>query len=79
VNTTHDGYQVGPEFHCKRVLVDYYGWPGITCWNDVFSFERESNWEHGDQRKYWSLHLLGFHFQGGWLWARAEDQEGGRG
>lgn len=67
MNTTHDGYEV-TDMHCRWCPIEYYGWCGINHWKDFLWFEVESNWEHNDQRRYWSFMLLGFHFQGGWLW-----------
>lgn len=70
MNETHDHLEVPQEMFCQWCLIESYGFSGINGWRDLFSLQVESNWERGDKRKYWSLLLFGFHFQGGWLWTR---------
>lgn len=78
MNETHDHIEVPQDMFCRRVLVDYCGFDGVNCWADLLWFNIESNWERGDERRYWSLRILGFHFQGGYLWERPANEKGAK-
>ena len=69
VGLTHDGLEVPRTHKLIRSSPQFYGWNGLVGWGDLLSWEREINtdWD-GAKKPYWSVYVLGFHIQFGWLW-----------